>query len=107
MSTVRDETVLEEAERIINGDRRAEYGGALESFTRIAALWSVVLDVEVTPHQVSLCLVQLKVARAIQGTLTGVWHRDSYVDIAGYAGCSEKIEMDLIQQKSEAGLPAE
>lgn len=87
---LKQESILQEAEHIINGQRRDDYGGALESFTRIASLWSVVLGVEVTAHQVVLCMVQLKVARAMQG-----YHRDSYVDIAGYAGCAEKVENEL------------
>lgn len=81
-----DESVLVEAERIINGQRRDDYGGALESFTRIADLWSPVLGVPVTAEQVALCMIELKVARYMNG-----YHRDSVVDIAGYAGCLQKI----------------
>lgn len=87
-----NESVLQEAERIINGQRREDYGGALESFDRIGRLWAVVLGVEVSAEQVALCLIQLKVARAMQGISAGKLHRDSIVDIAGYAGCLEKID---------------
>jgi hypothetical protein len=85
------ESVLLEAERIINGQRRDDYGGALESFTRIAELWQPLLGVEVSAEQVALCLIQLKVARALNGLKSRTLHRDSVVDIAGYAGCLEKI----------------
>lgn len=60
-------TVLEEAQKIISGQRREDYGSPLESFTRIADLWGVVLGTEVTPEQVALCMIQLKVARAMNG----------------------------------------
>lgn len=81
------ETILAEAHRIVNGQRRDDYGGPFESFSDIAAGWSFVLGVPVTPEQVGLCMIQLKVARAKNGG----FHRDSFVDIAGYAQCMEFI----------------
>ena len=81
-----EESVLQEAERIINGERRESYGGALESFDRIAKLWEPLLGVSVSAETVALCMIQLKVARYLNGQ-----QRDSIVDIAGYAGCLEKI----------------
>ena len=89
-----DESVLQEAERIINGERRESYGGALESFDRIAKLWEPVLGTSITAEQVALCLIELKVARYINGQ-----QRDSLVDICGYAGCIEKIA----QERSDQG----
>ena len=87
MLAAQPESVLVEAERIINGQRAIDYGDTLDSFTRIGQLWSPVLGVEVTAEQVALCMVGLKVARAMNG-----YHRDSIVDIAGYAGCVERIQ---------------
>ncbi len=80
------ENVLQEAERIIHGDRRGDYGDVLASFQLIAALWSPVVGAVVTAEQVALCMIQLKVARALNG-----YQRDSIVDIAGYAGCLAEI----------------
>lgn len=85
--TTNNESILQEAERIINGDRRQSYGGALESFDRIARLWQPILGCDVSAEQVALCMIQLKVARYVNGQ-----QRDSIVDIAGYAGCLEKIQ---------------
>lgn len=91
-STVIPPSILLEAEKIINGDRRDDYGGALESFERIAQLWGPVLGFEVTAERVCLALIQLKVARAMHDVDLGrPIKRDSIVDIAGYAGCLEKI----------------
>jgi hypothetical protein len=81
------ETVIQEADRIINGQRRQDYGGAKESFTRIATLWGPILGMDVTPQQVALCMVQLKIARFVNGS-----QRDSVVDIIGYAALLAKIE---------------
>lgn len=79
-------SVLEEAEEIINGPRRDDYGDVHESFQRIADLWTTTLSHTVTPEQVALCMIQLKIARAINGMA-----RDSIVDIAGYAGCLGRL----------------
>ena len=78
------ETILAEAERIVNGPRRVEYGGCLESFQRIATMWSAYFGIDISPEDVAMAQVMLKVCRAKQGM-----HRDSLVDIAGYARCVE------------------
>jgi len=75
-----------EADRIINGQRRDDYGPAKESFEKIATGWSVILGTEVSAHQVALAMVWLKTCRALQG-----FHRDSFVDICGYAGLAEVL----------------
>ena len=91
----RPRTILQEAQDIIDGQRSVDYGASrLGSFGDIAAGWSMVLGHEVTPEQVVLCMIQLKVARAKGGG----FHRDSFVDIAGYARCFE-----LIAEEREAG----
>ena len=82
-----NESILEEAERIVNGPRHEEYGGVRESFERIAAKWSVTFGVPITAEQVALAMIDLKTVRALQG-----FHRDSFVDIAGYARCAELMQ---------------
>jgi hypothetical protein len=80
-------TILTEAETLINGDRATDYGDAHENFARIAALWSVVLGVPVSPVQVALCMMQLKAARLCHSPE----HRDSWIDAAGYAGLGARL----------------
>ncbi|AKJ72219.1 hypothetical protein TPA4_54 [Tsukamurella phage TPA4] len=79
--------VLDRARSIINGDRRAEYGPAKESFERIAQLWTTTLGYEITAAQVALCLAQLKISRLIQTPD----HADSWVDLAGYAALGAEV----------------
>jgi hypothetical protein len=89
-------TVLQEAESLIYGDRKEQYGNARTNFTDIGRLWEVVLGRAVSPEEVALCLLQLKVARAINDTRVGrPIKRDTTVDLAGYAGCVEKIQKNL------------
>lgn len=79
--------ILQEAEKAVYGDREANYGSVLENFTTVAKLWSVVAKVELTPEQVGLMMVQLKVARQMNKPL-----RDNLVDGAGYFATLEKME---------------
>ena len=80
------ETVLQEAERIINGQRRRDYGDAKESFERIAVGWSVILETPVTGVQVALCMDWLKTARFLKSG-----DRDSLVDKGGYTGLAARL----------------
>ena len=76
--------LLEEAANIVDGDRNKTYGKPEDSYGAIAELWSVYLKRYVKPHDVAAMMILLKVAR-IMGS-NGI-HRDSWVDIAGYAAC--------------------
>jgi hypothetical protein len=62
-------------------ERGRVYGDMRANMERTAQLWSTVLGASVTPEQVALCLIQLKVARL----LVTPDHADSALDIAGYA----------------------
>jgi len=80
------ESILQEAERLINGDRREEYGDVKDSFNNIAAGWSVSFGKEVTGKQVALAMAWLKICRENNKS-----KRDNIVDIAGYAALIEKL----------------
>lgn len=73
--------LLREAAQLVRGPRHQTYDPPRENFTRIAAMWSVILGVDVTPEQHALCMIAVKVARL----LATPDHHDSIVDIAGYA----------------------
>lgn len=80
-------TIVEEAEQIINGERREAYGKALESFQRVAKLWSEILGITVTPSQVCIMMAAFKSAREANSH-----KRDNLVDIVGYLLLEKKIE---------------
>ena len=80
------ENVLKEAERLIFGDREDTYGDPSESFARIANLWTAYTGKSLDSQDVANMMILLKVSRA-----KGVYHRDSFVDIAGYAGLAERL----------------
>ena len=56
------EEILIEAVKLVTGDRNQAHGDPTENHTRIAKIWSVVLDQEVSAYQVALCMAGLKLA---------------------------------------------
>ncbi len=74
--------LLLEAQKAV-ADRHQIYGHPEDNFRRVADLWSVILDHSITVEDVALCLIALKIARLTESPN----HRDSMVDIAGYAAC--------------------
>jgi hypothetical protein len=80
------EEMLHSVARLIE-DRRKSYGAPAASMTSIAARWSVTLGREVTPAQVVLCLIDLKLARLAHDPT----HLDSIRDVAGYAGVLREV----------------
>lgn len=83
-----DEDVLEEALRITSGERQASYGPPQKEFQRTAAMWTAILGALVTPADVALCMIALKISRAKWAK-----KRDNWVDIAGYARCGHQCEV--------------
>lgn len=79
-------SVLAEAEDLINGPRRESYGDVTKSFEKVAVGWSSILNVHVTPRQVALAMIWLKVCRDIYKP-----NREHLVDICGYGGLAEKL----------------
>lgn len=72
--------ILQTAEKLLTGDRQEQHGEARQNFSRIAAMWSLILNCDVEPHQVALCMAALKMSRAVSNPS----NVDSYVDGAAY-----------------------
>ena len=79
--------VLTKAEQLINGQRAHDYGDARENFSRIAMMWTAILDQDIEPEQVALCMAALKICR-LSKTLD---HADSWLDCAGYIALGGEI----------------
>lgn len=79
---------LREAASIIAGERDAQYGSPEDNFERIAGIWSIILGIKVSREDVAMCMVGLKVAR--YANKSG-FQPDTWVDIAGYAGCGYEV----------------
>ena len=86
---------LREAAKIISGDRNKQYGGPEDNFTNIAKVWSVLFKREFTTEDVAMAMVGLKVARYAANS---GFQPDTWIDIAGYAGCGYEVGKLLHEQ---------
>lgn len=90
METVK--SVLDEAKEIIYGDRERTYGKPSKNLDAIAQMWNAYLESagtrELNARDVACLMVLLKTARLANDTS----HRDSVVDICGYAALIERCD---------------
>ena len=89
-----NETILQEAQRLVHGDRGDSYGHPIDDFTRTGRLWAAILGVpEVTPVQVGLCMAAMRISRQCNKA-----KRDNMTDLAGYA---ETVQMVVERQEEK------
>lgn len=90
------ENVLAQAGKIVNGDRRKDYGTPEDNFARIAKFWQAYMentgraDAKITAADVSPLMRLMKEARLCESPS----HRDSFVDIIGYTLTGAEINLD-------------
>jgi hypothetical protein len=94
-NTTARQRMLDEAGEIISGARDVQYGGPEDNFTRISKIWSVIFGFEVTPEDVAMAMVGLKVAR--YASKSG-FQPDTWVDIAGYAACGYEVGSSITRK---------
>lgn len=96
-----DERLLRDALSAVTGERRKSYGDPEDNFATVADLWVTYLERRlrialrdpngvpfITPGDVAQMMILVKVARLAQTPN----HRDSMLDIAGYAACAARCE---------------
>ena len=89
MVKMEKEDVCDVAKRLTSYDRQLDYGSPIEDFTKQARMWSVILNTNVTPQQIAMCMIAVKLCRMTNSPR----HRDSAIDVVGYARC-----LDLCNQ---------
>lgn len=90
-------SLLQEANKLINGPKAADYGDFLEEGTRWADMVNAIYDTEFVAEDMALIMVLLKMVRHKKNPD----RRDSRVDAAGYIGLIDKI----IDSRSRKGVP--
>jgi hypothetical protein len=82
-------------------ERAKSYGDPAENITRIAALWSAYLGVEIYAHDVSWMMVMLKASRSKNdpGNLDNYEDGHGYVEIAERLRFAEKLRMIAHRRK--------
>lgn len=88
-NTITEPSILHEAQKVIYGDREKTYGSPSKNLRRIADYWQTYLGCDpLTEEDVCNMMILLKVAR-LQNQPD---HRDSQVDICGYAALAERVQ---------------
>mgnify|MGYP003116956896 FL=1 len=77
---------LKKAIELVEGQRQEDYGDKTLNHQNIANLWNSYLGMDISPHDVAICMLLVKVAR-----LKNMHTDDCYIDIAGYAGIAGEI----------------
>jgi hypothetical protein len=72
---------------LLSQNRGRIYGSPYTNHKRIADIWSGILDMPITAHQVVLCMVGLKIARLVETPS----HHDSVADSVAYLGFYEDV----------------
>lgn len=81
-------TILDEAAKLVDGERQKAYGHAADDFSRIsAAARALGVDPTSGPLHHALYMLLVKIARLV----VTPDHHDSVVDIAGYARTYQKV----------------
>ena len=80
------EHILQHAAGIV-AERGAAYGDASASMYAVAERWSITLGRAVTPAQVVLCMIDLKLTRLSHDPT----HQDSIADVIGYAALLPEV----------------
>lgn len=87
--------LLKEAADIVCADRNTAYGEPEDSFEKIAILWSAWIKQPLTASDVAAMMILFKLARLKENPR----HRDSILDIAGYAACMESCRHSLTTER--------
>lgn len=92
-ATAPPETITEEAQRLVLGDRQADYGHPADDFARTGRIWGAILGIpDVPPELVALCMVGVKMSREVNSP-----KRDNRVDGIGYWLTDELIHQRASQ----------
>lgn len=81
--------ILDTAKHYVLKDRNATHGDPEDNFGRIAELWAAYKRVPFNAIDVAAMMALMKVARIAQSPE----HRDSWIDLAGYAACGAGIAL--------------
>lgn len=85
---------MSEYENDILEERQKNYGDPIQMHTRIAKIWSAILNKPVTAYEVALCMTGLKLVRATKNASDP----DSLIDAHGYTEIAQNIQEAYIDE---------
>lgn len=86
------ESTLSEAERIVNGDRQADYSDPVANFKHISEIASAISKEELSPTTCCIVMIAVKLARE-----SYKHKRDNLVDLAGYVEILHRIRDNEVE----------
>jgi hypothetical protein len=93
-------SILAEAEKLTNHDRKTSYGHPLDDYTRTAALFNAAFAHKISekfqPEDIMLAMVLVKISREINSP-----KRDNRVDGAGYFNCIDMSYEERAKRKTK------
>lgn len=78
--------VLTQASNLI-GERGQDYGGIEDNFSNIAAVFYSIRGKELSPYDVALVMVSVKIARILQSP----YKEDNYLDAINYLAFAHEL----------------
>jgi hypothetical protein len=100
----RDRNVLDEAKKLVHGDRNASYGNPSDDFGRAASMLNGLYRDKLKPGEsfspvdIARILIVVKLSRSMHSK-----KRDTWVDVAGYAETADWCEEDSVDPKEREG----
>ena len=99
---IKDESILSEAERIVNGDRQADYSDPVKNFSHIASIASAIMGKSVTAEECCIVMIAVKLARE-----NYKHKRDNLVDLAGYVEILHRIKEHEVEDPQNQNRPTD
>jgi hypothetical protein len=81
------DSILEEAQEILEGDRESDYGDPVANFNRISGIASSILDYTITPEECVVVMMAVKLSREQYKH-----KRDNLVDLVAYTEIYNRVK---------------